>query len=176
MATLLGGMGCNLNKNYCSNIGYIYGTGTNVSYIEKNVNITKVGGLDRKGCMVINTECGGFDKFPRGEFDEHVNATSVNPGEQSAEKMTSGKYLAEVIFCALEKAKEEGLIDVDLTDHNLFSTANISEFLHQHGENCALSSVIGAKDMEFVTELSLYLIDERQKSEAIMNRRSSTMR
>ena len=41
-------------------LGYIYGTGTNVCYIEDVKNITKINDV-KCGRMLINTECGNFD-------------------------------------------------------------------------------------------------------------------
>ena len=53
VATLLGGM-ANTAEQFSAYLGYIYGTGTNVCYIEDTSNIVKVADLPR-GKMIINT-------------------------------------------------------------------------------------------------------------------------
>ena len=71
VATLLGGM-ATTNEQFSAYLGYIYGTGTNVCYIEDTAKIAKVK-LLADGKMLINTECGNFDGFVQGDFDKATN-------------------------------------------------------------------------------------------------------
>lgn len=129
-ATLLGGMATS-NESFSAYLGYIYGTGTNVCYAEDTANISKVTGLPR-GKMLVNTECGTFDGFPLGDFDRAAIARTADPNRQLFEKMTSGKYLAEVIYEAFCAAQAENLF-VGETHIQPFNLRDVSEFLAGNG-------------------------------------------
>lgn len=126
VATLLGGMAqtCGIFSSY---IGYICGTGTNVAYVEDNFNIKKLryGG---EGKMIVNTECGNYDKFPLGDFDAVVAAETSDPARQKFEKAAGGKYLAKLMKVALEEAAKEGVMNcpVNLPE---FGLADVSDYL-----------------------------------------------
>ena len=126
VATLLGGM-ANATEQYSAYIGYIYGTGTNVCYIEDTEKITKVKGL-ANGKMLVNTECGTFDGFPMGDFDKAAIAKTDDPSRQLFEKMTSGKYLAQIMYEALCGAVSEKMFKGEVAVKP-FDLKDVSTFL-----------------------------------------------
>lgn len=173
VATLLGGKGSTLNSNYSSYVGYIYGTGTNISYVERNSNILKKPNLDQSKTMVINTECGSFDKFARGIFDEIVDDNSTRPHEQCAEKMTSGRYLSQVVVQALLQGIKDGIFGgtVVFPHNKIIDTACISEFLSEseNKSNLLTRSFYSEEDRQLVREIALRLVERAAKIGAIMN-------
>ncbi|QKX57039.1 uncharacterized protein TRUGW13939_04147 [Talaromyces rugulosus] len=104
-------------------IGAIFGTGTNGAYLESLNKVTKMDtskGADfdqSTGNMVINTEWGSFDNqlsvLPNTEFDQQLDAGSVNPGIQMFEKRVSGMFLGEILrraILSLTKDPEANLL------------------------------------------------------------------
>ncbi|KAJ1680432.1 hypothetical protein EV182_000013 [Spiromyces aspiralis] len=91
-------------SNPDSQLGIIFGTGTNACYWERLSNIGKWAG-PKEGEMVINTEWGAFDNaievLPYTMHDNKLNRKSPNHGLQVFEKMISGMYLGEVARNAL---------------------------------------------------------------------------
>ncbi|CAI8619739.1 unnamed protein product [Vicia faba] len=88
----------------------ILGTGTNAAYVERAHAIPKWHGLmPKSGDMVINMEWGNFrsSHLPLTEYDQDLDAESLNPGEQMFEKLLSGMYLGEIVRRALLKMAEE---------------------------------------------------------------------
>ncbi|WJX54206.1 hexokinase A [Trifolium repens] len=88
----------------------ILGTGTNAAYVERAHAIPKWHGLlPKSGDMVINMEWGNFRSahLPLTEYDQNLDAESLNPGEQIFEKLLSGMYLGEIVRRALLKMAEE---------------------------------------------------------------------
>ncbi|KAL2342574.1 hypothetical protein Fmac_003859 [Flemingia macrophylla] len=88
----------------------ILGTGTNAAYVERAHAIPKWHGLiPKSGDMVINMEWGNFrsSHLPLTEYDQALDAESLNPGEQIFEKLISGMYLGEIVRRALLKMAEE---------------------------------------------------------------------
>ncbi|KAI9321414.1 hypothetical protein BX666DRAFT_975096 [Dichotomocladium elegans] len=82
-------------------IGVILGTGTNACYYEDLDHIPKwKGGKTAFDHMVINTEWGAFDNerivLPLTTYDCKVDRESINPRQQTFEKMISGMYLGEI--------------------------------------------------------------------------------
>ncbi|KAJ7969532.1 Phosphotransferase [Quillaja saponaria] len=72
----------------------ILGTGTNAAYVESAHAIPKWHGLlPKSGEMVINMEWGTFwsSHLPLTEYDQALDAESLNPGEQIFEKIISAK-------------------------------------------------------------------------------------
>ena len=96
VATLLAAKATEGNKTYSSYLGFILGTGTNTAYVEKNVNITKLAGLDAAGSMIINAESGSFDKLTQSAFDKAMDEKQIDPGHNPLEKMIAGGYLGGV--------------------------------------------------------------------------------
>jgi len=88
----------------------ILGTGTNAAYVERANAIPKWQGLlPKSGEMVINMEWGNFrsSHLPLTEYDESLDAESLNPGEQIFEKIISGMYLGEIVRRVLLKMAVE---------------------------------------------------------------------
>lgn len=88
----------------------ILGTGTNAAYVERANAIPKWHGLlPKSGEMVINMEWGNFrsSHLPLTEYDQILDAESLNPGEQIFEKLISGMYLGEIVRRVLCRMAEE---------------------------------------------------------------------
>ncbi|KAL3532538.1 hypothetical protein ACH5RR_006059 [Cinchona calisaya] len=88
----------------------ILGTGTNAAYVERAHAIPKWHGLlPKSGEMVINMEWGNFrsSHLPLTEYDQSLDADSLNPGEQIFEKLISGMYLGEIVRRVLCRMAEE---------------------------------------------------------------------
>lgn len=93
-----------------ADVGLILGTGINVCYAERCVNIPKVP-TDLKGThMIISTEVGAFDGFSIGDFDAQVIDSTDIPEEAHAEKQCAGAYLGDIICLALNTAAKEGIL------------------------------------------------------------------
>ncbi|CAN6456778.1 unnamed protein product [Victoria cruziana] len=91
----------------------ILGTGTNAAYVERMENDQSIpkwrGPLPKSRHMVINMEWGNFQSpsLPYTEYDNALDAESLNPGEQIYEKMISGMYLGEIVRRILWRMAEE---------------------------------------------------------------------
>lgn len=166
VATLLGGM-ANGTKQYSGYIGYIYGTGTNLCYLEETDNIRKLSGLDASRRMIINTECGNFDGFALGVADGAVLASSNDPVRYRFEKMTSGKYLSSIMELCLREAEKAGMYEAEARI-SAFSLADVSEFLGSDGGSLSEMFACDA-DRAFVRECCTLLIDRAAKMGAVAN-------
>jgi hexokinase len=116
VATLLAAKATEGDKTYSSYLGFILGTGTNTAYVEKNVNITKLEGLDPAGSMIINAESGSFDKIARSRFDEAMDAKQIDPGHNPFEKMIAGGYLGPVGLELYKAAAKDGFFSKAAAD------------------------------------------------------------
>jgi hexokinase len=125
VATLLAGKSVDSAQKHGDYIGFILGTGTNTSYIEKNRNITKRHDLDPEGSQAINTESGNFNRCPRGPIDIEFDKTTEDPGQYPFEKMISGAYLGGLCLSTLKKAAKEKLFSSPGTQW-ISSTAALS--------------------------------------------------
>lgn len=163
VATLLGGMAMT-DEKFSAYLGYIYGTGTNVCYIEDTQNIAKVDGLP-KGKMLINTECGNFEGFAQGDFDKICIARTAIPEKQIFEKMTSGKYLSDIIAESLKAANAEGRFIDDVTIAS-FELKDVSSFLSGGAFPCKFRC---GQDEIFAKEICGELIERAAKMGAIVN-------
>jgi hexokinase len=118
-------------------VGFILGTGTNTSYVEKNANISKRKDLDPAGAQAINVESGGFGKCPRGPIDLAFDRSTVSPGAYTFEKMISGAYLGGLCLQVLKTAAEEGLFSVggteSLSSLKELSSIEVDAFLEANG-------------------------------------------
>ena len=159
VATLLGGMAIS-QKDYSTYLGYIYGTGTNLCCIVDTEKIAKAKNLPR-GKMLINMECGGYDKFPMGDFDKKAAAKTDAPDSQLYEKMTSGKYLSEIMFEALCTAAEEGHVSRKPAHFDLKDVSALLEGQTTLG--------LSAEDVDFASEICRLLIRRAAKLGAIAN-------
>ena len=105
-AALLGAHCCDPDVT----LGLILGTGINICYPEACRNIPKVPSDLRMESMIISTEIGEFDGFPKSTFDGMVIRNSDEPAMAHAEKQCAGAYLGELISLAWQEAAREGLI------------------------------------------------------------------
>ncbi|MCM1195076.1 MAG: hypothetical protein NC099_00580 [Corallococcus sp.] len=163
VATLLGGMATS-DKRYSAYLGYIYGTGTNVCYIEDSANIVKIKDLP-KGKMLINTECGNFDGFVLGDFDKTLISKTAVPDKQLFEKMTSGKYLADIMREAFVAADKEGLFEKQVS-LNPFELKDVSAFLDGRAFPCKFNC---SSDSEFAKDVCRVLIERAAAMGAVVN-------
>ena len=124
VACLLAGICKGREMRASSYIGFILGTGTNTSYIENNVKITKLddASLDRAASQVINVESGNFSAFQRSlidieldkKADERRDETlagldfqAAQSGKQFFEKCISGEYLGTIALALLHTLAAE---------------------------------------------------------------------
>lgn len=140
-------------------ISVILGTGTNACYVESTDAIPKwQGPKPRSGQMIICMEWGGFSSsyLPRTQYDDALDAASVNPGEQIFEKLLSGLYLGDLVRRVLLRLSEEtALFGQDVPPKLLIpcilGTAHVSA-MHQDGSpdleevGHVLDTVLGIKD------------------------------
>ncbi|XP_071733492.1 hexokinase-1-like [Rutidosis leptorrhynchoides] len=94
-------------------VAVILGTGSNAAYVERAQAIPKWHGPHPKsGEMVINMEWGNFrsSHLPLTEYDNALDAESLNPGEQIFEKMISGMYLGELLRRVLFRMADEAAL------------------------------------------------------------------
>lgn len=91
-------------------VGVILGTGVNVCYLEQCCRIPKVPADLRSQTMIVSTEVGEFDGFPKSDFERAVIAASHAPEAAPAEKQCSGGYLGDVIAAAWRTAAREGIL------------------------------------------------------------------
>lgn len=89
-------------SNPTSQMGIIFGTGTNAAYYEDVNSLAKwKGPVPASGEMVLNIEWGAFDSdvfafLPFTPHDIKLDRKSINPRKQAYEKMISGMYLGEI--------------------------------------------------------------------------------
>jgi hexokinase len=110
VATLLAGKAAMVDRTFDTYIGFILGTGTNCAYVEENAKITKRAGLDPSRKQIVNVESGGFGLAPRGAIDLAFDATTVDPGMYTFEKMISGGYLGRLFGAVLSQAARDGFL------------------------------------------------------------------
>jgi len=163
VATLLAGRADFSGRTFASHIGFILGTGTNCSYIEQNINITKTKGLDPAKSQIVNVESGGFAKAPQGTIDQRFDASSMSPGTYTFEKMISGAYLGPLCLKVIQVAAEDGLFSdapaQKLKNINQISTKDVSDFMCYPMSNAnALSSAIDSATEDDAMTL-YYLLD-----------------
>ena len=91
-------------------LGLILGTGINICYGEPCRNIPKVEQDLETDSMIISTEIGEFDGFPKSAFDAAVIAASDEPDMAHGEKQCAGGYLGELIGLAWNAAVEAEII------------------------------------------------------------------
>lgn len=91
-------------------LGLILGTGINICYPESCSHIPKVPQNLNADSMIISTEIGEFDGFPKTVFDAAVIASSDEPELAHGEKQCSGAYLGQIITLAWQAAAEEALL------------------------------------------------------------------
>ena len=119
VATLLAGKSTGVSHNYSAYVGVILGTGTNTSYVEKNVNIIKKPKLNPEGSMVINVESGGFKNIRQCRFDVLLDQRTIDPGSYTFEKMISGAYLGHLSTVVLIEAAKVAFFSQSATERIL---------------------------------------------------------
>ena len=162
-AVLLGGKTLDLNHEFNKYVGAIYGTGFNCCYIEDTKNIKKFNDL-KDGMMIINTETGNFSGFTRGVFDDELTNESALRNEALTEKMSSGRYLASLIYKAVSKAIEEGLLskNTHLINYKDFELPLVSMYLA--GLNYDLDKCFETdNDIETFKKIAYALINRASK-------------
>jgi hexokinase len=120
-------------------IGSIYGTGSNAAYMERCDQIPKmkISGLYGDAFMAINCEYGAFDNservLPFTRYDVEIDQSSSRPGQQRYEKLVAGLYLGEMMR----------LILVDLYDrHKIFQGRNGSGLKQPYVlDSCSLANI-----------------------------------
>jgi len=132
VATLLAGK--SQKKNYDSYIGFILGTGTNCSYIEKNSNIKKINNLQNNLSQAINMESGQFNAYKGGILDSEFRASTDKPEKGVFEKMISGAYQGPLALLVMKKAVKDGLFSdkfkADLMKISLLDPRDMDDFLN----------------------------------------------
>ncbi|HPM41405.1 MAG TPA: hypothetical protein PLY45_03105, partial [bacterium] len=92
-------------------MGVIFGTGTNACYRESLRRISKIQTKGRgRGHMIVNIEWGNFDGLVFNPYDEKLDRSTHNRGEQRMEKMISGMYLGEIARLVIVDMIRRGLI------------------------------------------------------------------
>jgi hexokinase len=127
VSTLLMGKLLYPNRRVSGHVGFILGTGMNISYVEANKNIGKISGLKKDLYQIINTECGDYALFARSEFDEIMDATTRNKGRYLLEKMVSGAFLGRLVATIIDEAVKEGLISQGI--EGKVSTKHVNDFV-----------------------------------------------
>ncbi|TVU19142.1 hypothetical protein EJB05_35279, partial [Eragrostis curvula] len=101
----------------------IIGAGTNASYIERSIAITKSRGLlTNSELMVVNVEWGSFrpPQIPLTPYDICFHDETHDHYDQAFEKMISGVYLGEIARLVLQRMDQES--DVFGSAMNCLST------------------------------------------------------
>lgn len=141
-------------------VGVILGTGVNVCYREACRNIPKVPGDLNAEYMIVSTEIGEFDGFPKSDFEEEVIAASDAPDSAHAEKQCAGGYLGDVICAAWRAAAREGMLPEGFRGIRR-SLADISPF-------AAGEQVPGIPDSPEAAEIARTLIHRAAKIAAVL--------
>jgi len=163
VAALLAGRAGFADRVFDSYVGFILGTGTNCCYVEQNKNIKKVKGLDPAKSQIINTESGAFGKAPRGKIDLDYDKTTINPEQQTFEKMISGAYFGPLCLRTIQTAADDSLFSSKpaekLKKIKELSTKDINDFMyHPASSNNPLSLAL-TDSSESDTVTLYYLVD-----------------
>ncbi len=115
--------------NYDGFLGIVWGTGFNIAY-EENHFFSKP--------YIVNSEAGGYDKFPMSPIDKMINKQSHIIGEELAEKKISGYYfglMAKHLLLLFMKNKKASTIfspnlqNIIRNPNVKFKSEHISQFL-----------------------------------------------
>jgi hexokinase len=144
-AVLLGGAAVSVGQTYDGFIGFVLGTGKNLCYAEKTAEIKKLMGGYSSDTMIVNTESGYFTGVMTGVIDRELDSLTANPGTHTLEKMTSGRYLGQLILMTLKKAASGGLLSdkagATVLGLNDLSLSEISGFLANIQDRGPLSAL-----------------------------------
>lgn len=130
-------------------IGVILGTGSNACYVERarNAELFEKQNLKADSKVIINLEWGNFGAKSSGligvrtKYDKIVDEASLNPNQQTFEKMLSGMYLGEIVRLILvdlvgHKLLFDGVLNKILSTTNKFHTKFLSEIEIHDGVDC----------------------------------------
>ena len=155
VAAMLGGETAHSDRRFSGHVGFIFGTGTNVCYVEKNGKIGKIRNADPDGEMIINVESCGYNGFRRGEIDREFDAMLLDYGRDQYEKMVSGKYQGGLILKVIQRAAADGLFSEGFEENAALlsdlSSREIDDFLNDpYGKSrlarCCPAEARGPKD------------------------------
>uniref|UniRef100_A0A4W5Q0G2 Hexokinase-2 n=1 Tax=Hucho hucho TaxID=62062 RepID=A0A4W5Q0G2_9TELE len=140
-------MTCGYDDHHCE-IGLIVGTGTNACYMEEMRHLELVEGDE--GRMCVNMEWGAFGDDGalddlRTDFDQEIDAGSLNPGKQLFEKMISGMYMGELVRLILVKMAKEDLVFQGHTTPDLVTNGQLQTSFVSAIENDKLGLVSAEK-------------------------------
>lgn len=164
MSSLTGG------SSFDGLIGYVLGTGSNAGYLEDTARIPKLNGFT--GPMIVNTECGMYDGFPRGRIDRILDSGSEIPGDHLSEKMMSGAYLGTLIFLTAREACAEGFFSPAfaqrISAYRDLPLAEIGACL-QTGADNPVSALLGSdeEDRLMFSQITEGILDRAAKLTAI---------
>lgn len=143
------------NTNQDCRIGLIVGTGFNACYVERLDKCEKwPANYTNPKQVIINCEWGAMgdnkhrrelDKY-RNEFDEYVDEKSVNPSNQTFEKMVGGMYIGELLRLSILKLYKSKLLFTKMPDANVSSRRRGNDIV-------AESSTKSATTKKKVTEI-----------------------
>jgi hexokinase len=174
VAAMLGGETVHRDRKFSGHVGFIFGTGTNVCYVERNQNIKKITNADPSGSMIINVESCGYNGFPRGVIDREFDETLIDFGKDQYEKMVSGKYQGGLVLKVIQKAMGDGLFTGAFSENfrpiTALSAREIDDFLnYPFGNNrlaqCCPAEPEAAKDDR---RTLYYLIDALNERSALL--------
>ncbi|MCC5940038.1 MAG: hypothetical protein JJU37_00705 [Balneolaceae bacterium] len=161
VATLLAGKSASIGKTYDSYVGFILGTGSNISYIEKNSNILKMSDLDPERSQIINTESGNFARTQRTALDLQFDNSTTSPGIGILEKMFSGGYFGNLCLTVLKAAADENLFTEEVAGSLLkiqsLSSEDANDFVSKR--NTEKSVLNGCFSSETDAEAATLIID-----------------
>ena len=100
---------------YSSYVGFVFGTGINNAYIEKNpipklLEADSLSNTSKAQKHIVVCECGMFNNpILSSEFDIKLDQMSTAPGESILEKMCSGAYMGKLAWIIIKEACDEYL-------------------------------------------------------------------
>ncbi|MGM0431824.1 MAG: hexokinase family protein [Spirochaetota bacterium] len=175
VATLLAGKISSTQKRYSAYVGFILGTGTNTSYVEKSGNITKVTNQLAEEHQTINIESGNF-AVPTAKTDREFFATTKDPSSYPFEKLISGAYLGPYARFVLGKAIQLGEVSRQFAEafrakmaQHSFDTITMDKFLHRPHDTSGLiaSCCSSDEDALFIYRLFDGIIERAAKLTAV---------
>ena len=157
IATLLAGRAQSSPENFSNFVGLILGTGTNMAYVEKNANISKLYTSNADGSQAINMESGGFSLAPSSDFDRQLDAATINPGDYLFEKMIAGLYRGKLVLLALQAAARENLFSAPYASKILaiaeLEAVDADNFLRNSTESPLLTDTITDVDYDCAAKI-----------------------
>lgn len=142
-ATLMGGAAASGGRPFDGYVGFILGTGLNVSYVERADRIAELRAMGDLP-VIVNTESGNYSRFPRGKMDRMYDDTLRDTGKWQFEKMVSGRFQGGLLHTVLRQAVSEGLFSKQFMECfsavRSLTSRQIDEFLDFPAGNGALAS------------------------------------